>query len=179
MLTTRTIRSTLLAASTAAIAACSPGVPEGTPGEPPAAAVNAPAPAARVAVEPIEPGEYTITVYKSPTCGCCTDWEEHMEENGFTVVSHVTDEVYPVKLANGLPAQLASCHTGFVEGYLVEGHVPASDVIRMLRERPQLAGIAVPGMPIGSPGMEYGNQRDPYDVIAYDSVGNLTVFARY
>jgi hypothetical protein len=172
-------RPALVVAAAILTAACTADPREALPAGQAAednAAAEAPAP---VAVPPIEPGEYTIDVYKSPTCGCCTAWEEHMEEHGFTVNSHVTDEVYPVKVAQGLPPRLASCHTGIVNGYVVEGHVPAPDVIRMLRERPQIAGIAVPGMPIGSPGMEQGPYRERYDVISFDRQGNQTVFARH
>jgi hypothetical protein len=124
-------------------------------------------------------GESTVvTVYKSPTCGCCTQWEAHLEEAGFEVESHVVRDVTPVKLENGLPHRLASCHTAFVDGYLVEGHVPASDVQRLLEERPPIAGLAVPGMPVGSPGME-GPNPVSYDVLAFDAKGGVQVYSTH
>ncbi len=120
----------------------------------------------------------TITVYKSPTCGCCTQWEKHLESHGFQVKSRVVPDVTPVKIENGIPSRLASCHTAFVAGYVVEGHVPAEDVKRLLREKPAIAGLAVPGMPIGSPGME-GPNPVVYDVLAFDSDGRVEVFSTH
>ncbi len=116
-----------------------------------------------------------ITMYKSPTCGCCTAWEDHMREAGFEVESVLRDNLAPVKQRKGVTRELASCHTAVVDGYVVEGHVPADDVIRMLDERPDVAGLAVPGMPMGSPGME-GSYKDPYDVIAFDKDGRGYVY---
>lgn len=108
-----------------------------------------------------------ISVYKTPSCGCCTEWVEHLEQNGFEVTVHSLDDLGPVKSRLGVPYDLQSCHTAEVGGYVVEGHVPAADVRRLLEERPDAAGIAVPGMPVGSPGMEYGDRKDAYDVILY------------
>jgi len=118
-----------------------------------------------------------VQVYKSPTCGCCNKWIEHLERNGFSV--HATDvaDVTTVKLENGIPGPLASCHTAFVGGYVVEGHVPAADVRRLLRERPDVAGLAVPGMPIGSPGME-GPDPERYEVLSFGP-GGVQVFATH
>ena len=117
-----------------------------------------------------------VQVYKSRTCNCCSKWVDHMIEAGFTVEATNVDDVGAYKLEFGLPLKLQSCHTAMVEGYIVEGHVPADDVIRLLREKPELKGIAVPGMPIGSPGME-GPNPDTYQVIAFDKERNLSVWA--
>lgn len=97
-----------------------------------------------------------VTMYKHPACGCCGEWAKHMEANGFYVETRMVEETMPIKRKFGVPDALASCHTAQVEGYVLEGHVPASDVWRLLRERPKVTGLAVPGMPIGSPGMEQG-----------------------
>lgn len=120
-----------------------------------------------------------VMVYKSPTCGCCSKWVEHLEENGFTVKTTDQADVSPVKRKVGLPGNLASCHTGIVDGYVVEGHVPAEAVKKMLREKPDIVGIAVPGMPIGSPGMEQGDRVDSYDVIAFERDGKTSVYASF
>ncbi len=120
-----------------------------------------------------------MTVYKSPTCGCCHKWIEHMEENGFTVKAVDVRDVNPVKQHYGINPNQASCHTALVEGYVVEGHVPASDVKRMLAEKPDILGLSVPGMPVGSPGMEMGDRVDNYSVMAIDHQGNSRVFNQY
>ena len=117
-----------------------------------------------------------VQVYKSPTCGCCGKWVDHLRAAGFTVQATNVADVNQYKLEYGVPMQLASCHTAIVEGYIVEGHVPADDVIKMLREKPAIKGIAVPGMPLGSPGMESPNP-ERYETIAFDADGNTTVFA--
>ena len=116
-----------------------------------------------------------VTVYKSPTCGCCTKWVDHIREAGFRVEVRDTPNVQPVKTEHGLPGHLASCHTALVGGYVVEGHVPADVIRRLLRERPEVAGVAVPGMPMGSPGME-GPYTDPYQVIAFGKDGGTSVY---
>ncbi len=124
-------------------------------------------------------GEPTaVTVYKSPTCGCCSKWVKHLEANGFSVETHDVRDVTPIKLANGVPRGLSSCHTALVEGYVVEGHVPAADVIQLLDERPSIVGLAVPGMPIGSPGME-GPRPERYSVMSFDAEGQVEVFASH
>jgi hypothetical protein len=117
-----------------------------------------------------------ITVYKSPTCGCCSKWVDHLKANGFEVEATDMPDVTPMKTRLGLPAGLASCHTAVVGGYVVEGHVPADVIKKLLEEKPAVAGIAVPGMPIGSPGME-GPNPQPYDVIAFTKDGEKQVFA--
>lgn len=119
-----------------------------------------------------------VTVYKSPTCGCCTLWAEHLSEAGFEVRVEDRVEMIPVKQELGVPLELGSCHTAVVGGYVLEGHVPAEDVARLLSERPDVVGLAVPGMPMGSPGME-GPRRDAYSVIAFDGEGGQRVFARH
>lgn len=122
-------------------------------------------------------GGTRMVVYKTPTCGCCRAWVDHVQAAGFTVEVRDMPDVQPVKHEHGLPGHLASCHTAIVDGYVVEGHVPADVIRRMLRERPQVAGIAVPGMPVGSPGMEVpGGRKDPYDIIAFSRDGKVSVY---
>jgi hypothetical protein len=118
-----------------------------------------------------------VTVYKSPTCGCCSKWVEHLEASGFEVKTTDMENVEVMKDHLGLPLSLASCHTAVVDGYVVEGHVPADVIHQLLEERPAVAGIAVPGMPIGSPGME-GPNPEPYEVIAFTKDGQQSVYAR-
>jgi hypothetical protein len=120
-----------------------------------------------------------VTVFKSPTCGCCKEWVEHLRKHAFTVTSKDTADVSGVKRTAGVPERLHSCHTAFVNGYVVEGHVPAADIQRMLKDKPKIDGIAVPGMPAGSPGMEVGSRRDAYDVIAFKRDGSTSVYARH
>lgn len=118
-----------------------------------------------------------MVVYKTPSCGCCRAWVDHVQAAGFAVEVRDMPDVAPVKTEHGLPGHLASCHTAIVDGYVVEGHVPADVIRRMLRERPQVAGIAVPGMPMGSPGMEVpGGRKDPYDIIAFSRDGKVSVY---
>lgn len=112
-----------------------------------------------------------VTVYKSPACGCCGEWVKHMQANGFRVETHDIADVTPIKRRSGVPESLASCHTALVGGYALEGHVPAADVWRLLRERPALKGLAVPGMVAGSPGMEQGAPQR-YATIAFDERGS-------
>lgn len=121
----------------------------------------------------------TVEVYKSLSCGCCTLWVEHMQQSGFKVNVHNVRDVTPMRENFGVPDAMASCHTAVVGGYSIEGHVPAADVKRLLRERPKAAGIAVPGMVQGSPGMEQGRGKDPYNVILFNKGGRSTVFARH
>lgn len=120
-----------------------------------------------------------MDVWKSPTCGCCSDWLTHMAAAGFVATAHDTGN-NAARARLGMPAKLGSCHTARVAGYVLEGHVPAGDVRRLLRERPEAVGLAVPGMPIGSPGMEQdGSHRDAYDVLLVRRDGQTNVFARY
>jgi hypothetical protein len=117
-----------------------------------------------------------MVVYKSPTCGCCAAWVDHIEANGFRVEVRDTANLAPIKARHGVPGKLESCHTALVDGYVVEGHVPADLIVRMLRERPDAAGLAVPGMPMGSPGME-GPYKDRYDVLTFRRDGSTQVYA--
>ena len=119
-----------------------------------------------------------VVVYKSPSCGCCGAWVAHLEENGFTVESRNRDDMALVKDEMGVPTPLRSCHTATVEGYVIEGHVPADDIARMLKERPAIKGLAVAGMPMGSPGME-GPRKDPYEVTAFETDGTTSVYERH
>lgn len=109
-----------------------------------------------------------VVVYKSPTCGCCTEWSAHMRANGFHVEVHNVADMAAIERQYGVPDELLSCHTAVVEGYVIEGHVPASDIRRLLREKRRVKGLAVPGMPNGSPGMEQGGPPDPYVTVAFD-----------
>ena len=121
----------------------------------------------------------TVTVYKSPSCNCCAEWVTHMREQGFPVEIQSRFNVKPVKRKVGVPSSLAACHTAVVNNYVVEGHVPAKDVKQLLRENPKMRGLSVPGMPVGSPGMERGNRVEPYKVLTFTPAGDTTVFARY
>jgi hypothetical protein len=143
--------------------------------------------------------QQTIEVYQGPTCSCCTKWIDHLRGHGFAVRTTNTDNLNDVKARHGVPPQLRTCHTALVSGYVIEGHVPAADVERLLNERPAVLGLAVAGMPIGSPGMEPvtlrlvaretppGSPRaevpilkaEPYDVVAFDKDGGTRVFATY
>ena len=120
-----------------------------------------------------------MTVYKTRTCGCCAKWVEHMKANGFTVDVKEVPSTADSRKKYGVPDKLASCHTAVVDGYAVEGHVPASDVQRLLKTRPKAIGIATPGMPMGSPGMEQGGRRDAYSVILFKGDGSTSVFQSY
>lgn len=123
----------------------------------------------------------TVEVWKTATCGCCHEWVAHLEANGFRVVTHdVSEADKTAKRASvGIPAQLGSCHTALVNGYALEGHVPASDVRRLLKERPKAAGLSVPGMPIGSPGMDnpaYGGRKDKFATLLVMRDGTSSVY---
>jgi len=129
------------------------------------------------AVPALAAAPIAITVYKDPSCGCCTKWVEHMRAHGFRVTTRDTTDLDQVKETFGVPRELQSCHTGTVGAYVVEGHVPAELVKKMVAERPRIAGLAVPGMPVGAPGME-GGAPQPYAVIAYTREGGTSVYAR-
>ena len=122
-----------------------------------------------------------IVVYKTPTCGCCGMWVEHMRQNGFQPEVHDVSaaQVRAVSKAAGLSEEGSSCHTAKIGNYIVEGHVPASDVQRMLKEKPAVAGIAAPGMPVGSPGMEMGGRTPRYDVVSFTKDGTTKVYATH
>ena len=127
---------------------------------------------AAVSLKPI-----AITVYKTPTCGCCKAWVKHLETNGFAVTAHDMASVDEVKRTQGVPSALESCHTAIVGRYVVEGHVPADLIKQMLQEKPAILGLAVPGMPMGSPGME-GGPKQSYEVIAFERNGKTRVYAK-
>ena len=119
-----------------------------------------------------------MTVYKTPTCGCCAKWVDHVKAAGFKVQVQDMDDLTEIKQASGVPIPVRTCHTGVVGNYVIEGHVPADLVKKMLSEKPKAAGIAVPGMPVGSPGMESGNEKVAYDVLLFDKTGKTTVYAK-
>ena len=121
----------------------------------------------------------TLTVYQSPSCGCCAKWFEHVEAHGFTVNTIHTDDMMAVKKQLGIPDKAMSCHTTKVANYVVEGHVPAADIKRLLTRKPKARGIAVAGMPMGSPGMDMGGQQQPYATMLIGPDGKMTVFARH
>jgi len=122
-----------------------------------------------------------VTMYKSPYCGCCTGWADTLKGAGFSVTEKKSDEMEAIKQKYGVPEKLASCHTALVGGYIIEGHVPAADIERLLREKPKdVVGLTAPGMPQQSPGMQPdGLEPKGYDVLAFDKNGNTTVFSRY
>lgn len=122
----------------------------------------------------------TYTMFKDPNCGCCDHWADHVREGLVTEVEVVqSSDMAAIKDEHGVPADLRSCHTLIVDGYVIEGHVPAADIARLLAERPEgVTGLAVPGMPVGSPGMEMGDRVQPYQVIAFGDAGR-SVYASY
>lgn len=120
-----------------------------------------------------------IVVYKNPSCGCCTKWVRYLEENDYNVTIENTRDIFEVKKRLGVPEKLAACHTAVIDGYVIEGHITHRDIKRLLLFRPEVIGIAVPGMPIGTPGMEQGNTKQPHDVISFDNKGNTRVFAKH
>jgi hypothetical protein len=122
----------------------------------------------------------TLTVFKSPTCGCCAKWVDHVKAAGFTVDVHDEDDMDPVKDRLGVPADLRSCHTAQIEGYLIEGHVPAADIKSLLGTRPKVAGLSVPGMPKSTPGMAVpGEPAESYTVVSFQKDGATQVYARH
>lgn len=161
--------------STFALAACADAdaAPEagGTEADPQMASATAPRGASLQELP-------TILVYKTATCGCCRGWVEHLEAEGFTVDARdiSPQDLMRVKMDGGVPGPMSSCHTAIIDGYMVEGHVPADQIRELLAERPQVAGIGVPGMPMGSPGME-GPNAQPYQVLSFTHGGQTEVFA--
>ena len=122
--------------------------------------------------------QFSLLVHKTPTCGCCSAWIEHIKKAGFHVKSkNVTyGELAGLKRQYGIPLELSSCHTAFINNYFVEGHVPAKDIKALIFEKPEASGLSVPNMPLGSPGMEMGDQKDPYDTLLVKSNGSSRVF---
>lgn len=130
--------------------------------------------------KPASAASQTITVYKDPGCGCCTVWVEHLRKAGFAATVVASADRTALQSRYGLPPEAGSCHTGVIGPYLIEGHVPADDIKRLLREAPKAGGLAVPGMPIGSPGMEMPDgSREPYEVLLLKADGSTAVFTRY
>ncbi|NNC73127.1 MAG: DUF411 domain-containing protein [Sphingomonadaceae bacterium] len=152
-------RRSFIAAMPLALIACSAGVEESRASE------STPLP--------------QILVHKTPSCGCCNAWVDHLRAAGFTVETVDVPDTTPIANRLGVPDELRSCHTAEIDGYGIEGHVPAADIRRLLAERPDAAGLAVPGMPLGSPGMEMGDRRENYDVILFDRSGGTRIFTSY
>jgi hypothetical protein len=117
-----------------------------------------------------------ITVYRSPSCSCCGKWVAHLKQNNFVIKEIMSDDMDAIKKKHGVSDDMASCHTALVNGYVVEGHVPADDINALLKTKPDVVGIAVPQMPNGTPGMEMGDKKDPYNVISFDRANNYQVF---
>jgi len=121
-----------------------------------------------------------ITVYYSPTCGCCGSWMDHLQKHQFNVTRVPTNDMDAVKDQRGLPAKMGSCHTAVIDGYIIEGHVPAGDIKQLLTDKPSdIYGLSVPEMPVGTPGMEMGARKDPFAVIAFDKQGETRVYRQY
>jgi hypothetical protein len=120
----------------------------------------------------------TVEVWKDPGCGCCTAWVDHLKAAGFGVRTHQVNDINAARARNGVPQALGACHTARVGGYAIEGHVPASEIKRLLLQRPRAAGLAVPGMPLGSPGME-ADRSHPYDVLLFTAEGRTSVYRHY
>lgn len=130
--------------------------------------------------EPNYAGTRDITVYRSPTCGCCGVWLKHAQKHGFKVKDVKTEEMETLKQKYNVPPELASCHTTIVDGYVMEGHIPVDDIKRFLTEKPEnFTGLAVPGMPLGSPGMEAGDMKQPFQVLAFNKEGKVEVFQEH
>ncbi len=122
-------------------------------------------------------GDAEVLVYKTPACDCCTKWAEHLRDSGFSVMTEEIADLTQLKRRHGVQKGIASCHTAIVEGYVIEGHVPGEVIRRLLEERPSVVGLAVPGMPMGSPGME-GPFTEPYEILSFDREGRTEVYAR-
>ena len=118
-------------------------------------------------------------MYKNPHCGCCTKWVEYLEQNNYNVTIESTRDVLSIKARLGIPEQLAACHTAVIDGYIIEGHVNHRDITKLLLFRPNVKGIAVPGMPIGTPGMERGDSVESYNVMSFDDQGNIEIFKEH
>ncbi|MEL6930461.1 MAG: DUF411 domain-containing protein [Cyanobacteria bacterium J06600_6] len=130
--------------------------------------------------EPNYSGITEMTVYRSPSCSCCGIWVDHAKNHGFRIEDIKTDEMEAIKQQHNVPAELASCHTTIIDGYVMEGHIPADDIKRFLAEKPDnLIGLTVPGMPIGTPGMEARDIKQPFQVLAFNDKGEVEVFKEY
>lgn len=124
-------------------------------------------------------GQPFVVVYKNPSCGCCSKWVKHLQVNGFMVEVHDVPDVSVIRDKVGIPAALGSCHTAMVNGYVIEGHVPAADIRKLLTERPTARGLVVTGMPVGSPGMEEGSTKESYPVLLLNTDGSQRVYSQY
>jgi hypothetical protein len=120
-----------------------------------------------------------ITVYRSPSCGCCSGWIKHLQEHQFKVIDIKSNNMNELKQKYGIPEKLASCHTAIIDGYVIEGHVPADDIKQLVSQKLDIIGLTVPEMPVGTPGMEMGQRKDPFSVLTFDKNGNTTVFKKY
>ncbi len=129
--------------------------------------------------EPSYSGTLNMTVYRSPSCGCCGVWVEHAKKHGFKIEDIKTESMEALKQKYNVPSELASCHTTIIDGYVMEGHIPADDIKRFLASKPKLAGLAVPGMPLGTPGMEAGDMKQPFQLLAFSAQGQIEVFKEY
>lgn len=128
---------------------------------------------------PVSNSPVDVVVYRSPSCSCCGKWLEHLKSNQFNVVDNLVEDVQSIKNRYGVTAELASCHTALVGGYVVEGHVPANDIKKLLTSKTPVTGITVPGMPVGTPGMEVGPKKDAYQVLSFDKNQQTHVFSEY
>lgn len=153
-------------------------IPGATAPSPAASAPASGAPSSIATTASVDPSLPVMKVFKSPTCGCCTAWIEHLQAAGFQVEVTDTNDMVAIKTAMGIPPEMGSCHTAEIDGVLIEGHVPAADIADFMAERPEgVRGLAVPGMPVGSPGMEVAGQpADPYDVVAFSDDGSTSVY---
>jgi hypothetical protein len=128
---------------------------------------------------PLKSTALNATVYHSPDCNCCGGWIDHLKTQGFQITDFSTPDIETVKQKYNVPDNLSSCHTAIVNGYVIEGHVPAADIKRLLQEKPNVAGLSVPQMPVGTPGMEMGNRKDPFSVLSFDGKDSVAVFNKY
>ncbi|MCC5627178.1 DUF411 domain-containing protein [Nostoc sphaeroides] len=128
---------------------------------------------------PLKSTALNATVYHSPDCNCCGGWIDHLKTQGFQITDFSTPDIETVKQKYNVPDNLSSCHTAIVNGYVIEGHVPADDIKRLLQEKPNVAGLSVPQMPVGTPGMEMGDRKDPFYVLSFDRKDSVAVFNQY
>ncbi|MBN3872208.1 DUF411 domain-containing protein [Nostoc sp. JL33] len=128
---------------------------------------------------PLKSTALNATVYHSPDCNCCGGWIDHLKAQGFQITDFSTPDIETVKQKYNVPDKLSSCHTAIINGYVIEGHVPADDIKRLLQEKPNVAGLSVPQMPVGTPGMEMGNRKDPFSVFSFDHKNSVAVFNKY
>lgn len=124
-------------------------------------------------------GNMNMTVYRSSSCGCCGGWIEHAKQHGFQITDIKTDDLEAVKQEHNIPRYLSSCHTTIIDGYVMEGHIPVDDIKRFLKQKPNVVGLTVPGMPLGTPGMEAGERKQPFDILAFNENGQVEVFKHY